>query len=279
MTFNLKVIERKFLQWGTTFFMLLSVQISLVLIARRLEFEVGWMGALGLATLALFPLFHILGYCHRKTYGLLAAVLHGVVFAGALWLSLYSLLFLRYFGFGITASIWAFFHLAMTVVMVRHLLGKSDTNDLGRLAFLQGQPPRNPVLVVGGYSIYSSYFALVAEGAQSLASKPFICLLWRGISSVIFSVVYLFLASMPLLFVLPFQAIRKWNVFPPSAVYWILASLIMIAVVCLWCFLGFVVVRELRQKRIDVEFIVFFVGTCLAIVFGALIFPNGWTLD
>jgi len=106
---------------------------------------------------------------------------------------------------------------------------------------------------------------------------------WRAIHAVcrvalwlLLPVAYLGLLIAPaFVCALPFQILHSCRVKPPSVVYWI--SAVIIAGLVLFCCyrLGRHVIRELRQRIIDVESWVGFAGFALSAALTVYIFRHG----
>ena len=112
----------------------------------------------------------------------------------------------------------------------------------------------------------------LAPASPKLVRHPFMRRVWRGAAWVLAPIAYLGLVITPtVVSSVPFQIFHRREVSP--LVFWLTAA--SVAVLAFWLLyrLGRVAYRSLRQRVIDLEAVVGFIGLVLAIVVIAWIHP------
>jgi hypothetical protein len=101
--------------------------------------------------------------------------------------------------------------------------------------------------------------------------------IWRVLAITISIVAYLGVIVAPaVVSSLPFQILHAFRIKPPSASYWIVASIILTLSIWLLCRITTIGYRSLRQGIISLDTIFGVIGVTLAIIFILWTLPTGW---
>jgi hypothetical protein len=99
------------------------------------------------------------------------------------------------------------------------------------------------------------------------------CLLWRAVAPFLVGVCYVGLLFATLFCeLLPFQIIAWCGIVPPMKLYWVLAAIVLAAIVVVCCMSGIGIYRRLLTRRIEIDQIVLFVGSLLALGCGSWLY-------
>jgi len=228
-----------------------------------------------------FPVVHFAGYFWSRIFAGVAGLLHAVL---GLLLVLMAVTILGSWKEGawsglLLATLWASFHLTLAVLMFRLRFRRGpQTPSQAALATASAMAKteaarQRPTWHWRGYAIHSTFHNELAESAGKWPRWPVL----RGLGWTIGWVPYF--GTMVFGFVLslmPSVVLGSWfGLGPPSAAYWVLAALAFLGSALLFGLASLMVLRQWRQKMVDLASLAFLAGAAFGLLGAAVLLPQG----
>lgn len=174
---------------------------------------------------------------------------------------------------------WGVFHLTLAVLMIRlrFMRGPRSPRKTAKALFADMAKTesvrRHPTWHWRGYAICSTFHNEIADSTAEWQQWPVV----RGLVWMVGFVPYLgIMVSAFALSLLPTVAMGSWfRLGPPSAVYWIFASVAALGSALLFYWAGRAVLRQWRQKIVDVESLALLASAALGLLGAMVYFPQG----
>jgi hypothetical protein len=112
---------------------------------------------------------------------------------------------------------------------------------------------------------------------KRLNQWPILRALWIIVSFLLVGICYvgIFFAAF-FVALLPLKLLRLWRFTPAEVMYWVVEAIILTVIVGMSCFLAVMVYRHLKAYRVNIDLMVLFAGSLLAVWYALRTLPFGW---